>query len=167
MAQIRLKGQPTNTVGDLPAVGSPAPDFNLTRGDLQDVSWSDFAGKVMLMNISPSLDTGVCAASIRRFNSLAERLPNIVIAYISRDLPFAQKRFCDSEGIERIVNLSALRGTRDFGRDYGVTILDGPLAGLFSRAVVVVDANGTVIYTEQVPEITQEPNYQAALKAVR
>jgi thioredoxin-dependent peroxiredoxin len=166
MAQITLKGNPINTIGSLPEVGSQAPDFTLTKTDLSDVGLKDFAGKRVVLNIFPSLDTGVCAASVRHFNADAEKLDNTVVLCASLDLPFAHNRFCTSEGLENVVNLSALR-TRSFGKDYSVMITDGPMAGLFSRAVVVLDENGKVIYTEQVPEIVQEPNYQAALDALK
>jgi thiol peroxidase len=166
MATIALKGNPIHTSGSLPAPGTKAPDFNLTRADLADVSLSDFAGKRKLLNIVPSLDTGVCAASARRFNQEASKIPGAVILTISCDLPFAQKRFCEAEGIAEVVPLSELR-SRDFGSDYGARIIDGPLAGLLSRAVVVLDEANQVIYNEQVPEITQEPDYDKALAALR
>jgi thiol peroxidase len=165
MATITLKANPIHTVGNLPALGSQAPDFALTKGDLSDVSLKDFAGKRTLLNIVPSVDTGVCALSTRRFNEEAAQVPGAVLLTISCDLPFAQKRFCEAEGIAAVVTLSELRA-RKFGEDYGVRISDGPLAGLLSRAVVVLDESGTVIYTEQVPEITQEPNYDQALAAL-
>ena len=166
MAQITLKGNPVNTIGTLPEVGSQAPDFKLTKTDLSDVSLKDFTGKRVVLNIFPSLDTGVCAASVRHFNADAEKLDNTVVLCVSLDLPFAHARFCTTEGLENVVNLSGLR-TRSFGKDYGVLITDGPMAGLFSRAVVVLDENAKVIYTEQVPEIVQEPNYEAALAVLK
>jgi thiol peroxidase len=166
MATIALKGNPIHTSGSLPAPGTKAPDFTLTRGDLADVSLSDFTGKRKLLNIVPSLDTGVCAASARRFNQEASKVPDAVILTVSCDLPFAQKRFCEAEGIEQVVPLSELR-TRSFGEAYGVRIVDGPLSGLLSRAIVVLDEGDQVIYTEQVPEITQEPDYERALAALR
>lgn len=166
MATITFQGNPIHTVGTLPATGSPAPDFRLTKGDLSDVSLRDFAGKRVLLNIVPSLDTGVCAASARRFNKEAGSIPGATVLIVSCDLPFAQGRFCQAEGLETVVPLSELR-SRDFGRDYGVRIADGPLAGLLSRAVVVVDAAGKVVYAEQVPEIAQEPDYAKALAALR
>ncbi|MBI5537583.1 MAG: thiol peroxidase [Deltaproteobacteria bacterium] len=165
MATITLKGNPIHTVGELPKVGSKAPDFLLTRGDLSDVSLKDFAGKRKLLNIVPSLDTGVCAASARRFNLDASKVEGAVLLTISADLPFAQGRFCEAEGIKSVVPLSELRA-RKFGEDYGVRIVDGPLAGLLSRAVVVLDANDTVVYVQQVPEIAQEPDYDKALQAL-
>jgi thioredoxin-dependent peroxiredoxin len=166
MATVTLKGHPIHTSGELPQKGQKAPDFMLTRGDLADVSLKEFAGKRKVLNIVPSLDTGVCAASARRFNQEAAKLNNVVILSISADLPFAQKRFCAAEGINEVVPLSELR-SRDFGQAYGVRIQDGPMAGLLSRAVVVLDENDTVLYTEQVPEITQEPNYEGALAALK
>jgi thiol peroxidase len=166
MATITLKGTPLQTVGDLPSIGSKAPDFLLTGGDLSDVSLKDFPGHRKLLNIVPSLDTGVCAASARRFNQEASQVPGATLLTISCDLPFAQKRFCESEGISAVVPLSELR-SRSFGEAYGVRIASGPLTGLLSRAVVVLDETDTVIYTEQVPEIGQEPNYEKALAALR
>ncbi len=166
MAQITLKGNPINTIGNLPEIGSKAPDFTLTKTDLSDVGLKDFAGKRVVLNIFPSLDTGVCAASVRRFNADAEKLENTVVLCASLDLPFAHARFCTTEGLENVVSLSALR-TRSFGKNYGVMITDGPMAGLFSRAVVILDESGKVVYTEQVPEIVQEPNYQAALASLK
>lgn len=166
MTQITLKGNPINTKGTLPAVGSGAPDFNLTKTDLSDVSLKDFAGKKVVLNIFPSLDTAVCAASVRHFNSNAEKLDNTVVLCISMDLPFAHNRFCTTEGLKNVVSLTELR-ERKFGEEYGVRIVDGPMAGLFSRAVVVLDENHNVIYNEQVPEITQEPDYEAALAALK
>jgi thiol peroxidase len=166
MANIKLGGNPIHTVGELPKKGSTAPDFKLTRGDLKDVSLADYAGKKKILNILPSLDTGVCAASARHFNQEAAKLGNTVILTISNDLPFAQKRFCEAEGIKEVVPLSELR-TRDFGEAYGVRIVDGPMAGLMSRAVVVLDENDVVVYAEQVPEIAPEPDYASALAAAR
>lgn len=166
MAEVTLKGTPIHTNGDLPATGSSAPDFTLTKGDLSDVSLADFAGMKKILNIVPSLDTGVCAASARAFNEKAGALGDTVVLTVSADLPFAQARFCEANGIDRVVTLSQLRN-RDFGRDYGVELTDGPMAGLLARAVVVLDEQNTVRYTELVPEIAQEPNYQGALDAVR
>lgn len=166
MAKITLKGNPISTGGTLPAVGSAAPDFRLTKNDLSDVSLSSFAGKVKILNIVPSLDTGVCAASARRFNVEAGKLADTVVLTISRDLPFAQKRFCELEGISAVVALSELRD-RAFGKAYGAEIVEGGMAGLLSRAVVVLDRQNKVVYTEQVPEIVQEPDYVAALAAAK
>ncbi len=164
MATIKLGGNPIHTVGELPKKGDKAPDFKLTGSDLKDVSLADYAGKKKILNILPSLDTGVCAASARRFNLEAAKLGNTVILTISNDLPFAQKRFCEAEGIKEVVVLSELR-SRDFGEAYGVRIADGPMAGLMSRAVLVLDENDVVVHAEQVPEIAQEPDYAAALAA--
>ncbi|HPG01100.1 MAG TPA: thiol peroxidase [Kiritimatiellia bacterium] len=166
MATITLKGNPIHTIGQLPAVGKPAPSFKLTTAELSDVGLDAFAGKKKVLNIVPSLDTGVCAASARHFNTAAGKLPNTVVVNISADLPFAQKRFCDAEGLKHVSNLSTMRSPQ-FGKDYGVVITDGPLAGLMSRAVVVLDASNVVRYTEQVPEIAQEPNYDKALAALK
>ncbi len=166
MAVITLKGQQTNTIGTLPAVGTVVPDFILTKTDLSDVGKHDFSGKRIVFNIFPSVDTSVCAASVRKFNEAAAALDTTVVLCISQDLPFAHDRFCGAEGIKNVVSLSAFR-SKTFGQQFGVSIVDGPLAGLFSRAVVVADAEGKVLYTEQVPEITQEPDYQAALAALR
>lgn len=165
MATITLKGTPIHTSGDLPRAGAKAPAFKLTNAELADVGLDQFAGKTKILNIVPSLDTGVCAASARRFNEEVARLDGTALINISADLPFAQKRFCESEGLKNIVSLSTLRAP-SFGKDYGVLITDGPLAGLMSRAVLVLDAQDRVVYAEQVPEIAQEPNYDAALKAV-
>ena len=166
MAKITFKGNPIATVGTLPAVGTKAPDFKLTKTDLADVSLKDFAGRKVILNIFPSIDTGVCATSVRKFNAEAATLPNTVVVGVSKDLPFAHKRFCGAEGISGVVTTSDLRdGT--FGKAYGVTMTEGPLAGLLSRSIVVLDETGTVKYTEQVPEITQEPDYAKAIAAVR
>ena len=165
MANITLHDDPIKTIGTLPETGSKGPDFKLTKTDLSDASLKDFSGKRLVLNIFPSIDTGVCATAVRRFNAEAEKLDNTEVLCISADLPFAQTRFCGAEGLDRVISLSAMRD-RKFGEDYGVTIVDGPLAGLFSRAVVILDEKGTVIYTEQVPEITQEPNYDTALQAL-
>ena len=166
MARITLKGNPINTSGNLPSVGSKAPDFRLTKNDLSDVSLKDFSGKKVVLNIFPSIDTGVCAASVRKFNEAAAKLSNAVVLCVSADLPFAQKRFCGAEGISNVVMGSELH-EKKFGETYGVRITDGGLAGLLARSVVVIDEKGNVKYTEQVPEIGQEPNYDAALKAAQ
>lgn len=166
MAEITLKGNRIHTAGHLPAPGTQAPDFRLTKGDLSDASLKDFAGRKLVLNIVPSLDTGVCAASARRFNQDATGLAGTVVLTISNDLPFAQGRFCEAEGIANVVMLSQLRD-RAFGRAWGVEIVDGPLAGLLSRAVVVLDSAHRVVYAEQVPEIAQEPDYGKALAAVK
>ncbi len=166
MAEIKFKGNPIHTKGSLPAVGAQAPDFKLTGGDLKEVSLADYAGKKKILNIVPSLDTGVCAASARRFEQETGKLADTVILTISRDLPFAMKRFCTAENVSHVIPLSEMRD-RNFGSTYGAEMTDGPLAGLLSRAVVVLDANDKVVYSEQVPEITQEPDYDAAIAAVR
>lgn len=165
MATITFKGAPVHTSGELPAAGEAAPDFILTAGDLSDVRLGTYAGKKKILNIVPSLDTGVCATSARTFDKRVASLSDTVCLTISADLPFAASRFCKTEGVENVITLSELRD-RSFGKDYGVEMVDGPLAGLLSRAVVVLDANDTVVYSEQVPEIAQEPDYDAALKAV-
>lgn len=162
MAEIMLKGNPIHTIGELPETGTQAPDFKLTKTDLSDVSLSDFKGKRVILNVFPSLDTAVCATSVRRFNQEAARLQNAEVLCASDDLPFAHNRFCETEGIEGVTSVSELRN-RDFGSDYGLRIVDGPLAGLLSRAVIVIDESGKIIYTEQVPEIAQEPDYQSAI----
>jgi len=158
MATITLKGGPVQTSGSLPAVGSKAPDFCLTGANLADVSLANYIGQRVVLNIFPSVDTGVCAASVRQFNKEVSNMSNTVVLCISVDTPFALSRFCGAEGLSNVVTLSELRA-RSFGEAYGLRIIDGPLAGVFSRAVVVLDEAGKVIYTEQVPEITQEPDY--------
>jgi thiol peroxidase len=163
MSKIQLQGNEINTCGELPSVGSKAASFTLVGGDLSEVSLSDYSGKKVILNIFPSIDTDVCAASVRKFNETAASSGATVLC-ISADLPFAQQRFCGAEGIENVVAISTFRST--FGKDYGVDIVDPPLAGLLSRAVIVVGEDGNVVYTEQVPEITQEPNYDAALAAL-
>ena len=163
MAQITLRGNAINTVGELPAVGSPAPDFNLTGGDLSPVSSEQFSGKPVVLNIFPSVDTPVCATSVRKFNERAGS-SGVSVVCVSKDLPFALSRFCGAEGIENVKTASAFRDS--FGEDYGVTVTDGPMAGLLARAIVVIGADGKVTYTELVPEIAQEPDYDAALAAV-
>ena len=164
MSAITFKGNAVNTVGSLPAVGDTARDFTLVGTDLSDGSLSDYKGKNVILNIFPSINTGVCAESVRKFNKEAAGLDNTVVLCISKDLPFAQSQFCGAEGIDDVVMLSDFR--TDFGNEYGVLMADGPLKGLLSRAVIVINSEGKVTYTEQVPEIGQEPNYEAALKAV-
>ena len=166
MAQITLQGNAINTSGELPAIGSKAKEFTLVKTDLLTVSLSDFAGQNLVLNIFPSIDTGTCAASVRKFNEEAANLENTKVLCISRDLPFAQNRFCGAEGIENVVMLSDFR-TGDFGKDYGLQFADGPLAGLESRSIVVINNEGTVIYTEQVAETTEEPNYEPALASLK
>jgi len=166
MANITFKGNAVATVGALPKVGAAAPAFSLTKTDLSAITNKDLAGKKVVLNIFPSVDTGVCATSVRTFNERVAALDDTVVVCVSKDLPFALKRFCAAEGIEKAIPASWYRGA-DFGKDYGVTMVDGPLAGLFARAVVVLDAGGKVIYNELVPEIAQEPNYDSALAALR
>jgi len=162
MASITLGGNPIHTSGDLPQKGSKAADFTLVKTDLSTASLADFAGKRLVLNIFPSIDTGTCAQSVRTFNKNASELENTIVLCISRDLPFAQKRFCGAEGLENVVNLSDFKSGA-FGKNYGLEITDGPLAGLHSRVVVVLDENGTVLHAEQVAEIADEPNYDAAI----
>jgi thiol peroxidase len=158
MANITLGGNPIETSGTLPAIGSQALDFELVKNDLSIAKLGDFLGKRVILNIFPSIDTPTCATSVRQFNSMANAMENTVVLCVSRDLPFAQKRFCGAEGLENVINLSDFK-TGKFGDDYGLTITTGPLAGLHSRAVVVIDENGLVSYTEQVGEIANEPTY--------
>ena len=165
MAKITLKGNPIETISKLPKVGTKAPDFTLVKNNLSLGSLADYKGKKVVLNIFPSLDTGTCAASVRRFNQEASKLDNAVVLCISKDLPFAQARFCGSEGLENVHNMSDFR-TGEFGKDYGVEIIDGPLEGLESRAVVVIDEEGNVVYTQQVGEIINEPDYDKALAAL-
>lgn len=164
MAQTALRGNPVNLVGDLPAVGAPAPAFSLTADNLGQLTPADFAGKNLVLNIFPSIDTAVCATSVRTFNERAAGLDGTVVLCVSADLPFAQKRFCGAEGIENVQTASTFRS--DFGQQYGVALADGPMAGLMARAVVVVDPSGTVVHSQLVPEIAQEPDYDAALAAL-
>lgn len=165
MATITLKGNTIHTSGNLPAIGSQAPDFKLVKNDLSVSNLSEFKGSKVILNIFPSIDTGTCAASVRQFNQEAAELENTKVLCVSRDLPFAQARFCGAEGIENVINLSDYR-TGSFGKDYGLQIIDGPLEGLLSRSVVILDESGRVVYTEQVPETVDEPNYKAALEAL-
>jgi thiol peroxidase len=165
MASITLGGNPVHTSGELPKVGTKLADFKLVKNDLSIATLSDFAGTNLVLNIFPSIDTGTCATSVRKFNENASKLENTKVLCISRDLPFAQKRFCGAEGIENVVNLSDFKDG-SFGKTNGLEIADGVLAGLHSRCIIVVDASGSVLYTEQVPEIANEPNYEAALAAL-
>jgi Peroxiredoxin len=165
MAEITLGGNPATTIGTLPAVGTQAPHFTLTGSDLKDRHLSDYQGKKLILNIFPSIDTEVCATSVRKFNEQASALEDVVVLNISRDLPFAHKRFCAAEGLENVETLSDYRHP-DFGKLYGLSISNGAFADLFSRAVVVIDQTGKVTHNEQVPEIGQEPNYEAALAAL-
>jgi thioredoxin-dependent peroxiredoxin len=165
MASITLGGNPIKTSGELPKVGTKLADFKLVKNDLSIASLGDFAGSKLVLNIFPSIDTGTCATSVREFNTRASQLENTKVLCISRDLPFAQKRFCGAEGLENVVNLSDFQ-EGSFGKANGLEIVDGPLAGLHSRAIIVLDENGVVSYTEQVPEIANEPNYEAALASL-
>lgn len=165
MATVTLKGNEIHTLGRLPAEGTKAPDFNLTKNDLSSASLSDYAGKKVILNIFPSIDTGTCAQSVRQFNEEAAELENTRILCISKDLPFAQARFCGAEGISNVEMLSDFRDG-NFGKSYHLEFSDGPLQSLLSRAVIVINENQEVVYTEQVPEITDEPNYKAALEAM-
>jgi thiol peroxidase len=165
MASITLGGNPIHTNGSLPQVGSKAIDFQLIKNDLSEATLADFTGIKLVLNIFPSIDTGTCATSVRTFNAKASALENTKVLCISRDLPFAQKRFCGAEGLENVVNLSDFK-EGSFGKNYGLEIVDGPLAGLHSRVVIIIDENGDVKYAEQVGEIADEPNYDAALAAL-
>jgi len=166
MAKITFKGTPVATIGDLPKTGAPAPDFTLVKTDLSTVGKKELTGKNVVLNIFPSIDTPTCATSVKKFNQKAAGMPNTVVLCVSKDLPFAHKRFCGAEGIDKVQAVSAFRGP-DFGKDFGVTIKDGPLAGLFARAIVVISATGQVTHSELVPEIANEPNYDQAIAAVR
>jgi thiol peroxidase len=165
MSKVTRKGNLTNTSGNLPEKGSKAPEFTLVKSDLSNLSLAELKGKKLVLSISPSLDTSVCATSVRKFNQLASGKTNTMVLAITKDLPYASARFCTTEGITNVVTLSGFRDTA-FGKAYGVEIIDGPLAGLYARSIVVVDENGKVIYTELVPEITQEPDYDKALAAL-
>lgn len=166
METTAFKGTPVHTCGHLPHTGSLAPRFTLTRGDLTELRSEELKGRRIVLNIFPSLDTAVCATSVRKFNQLAASLDNTTVVAVSKDLPFAQSCFCTTEGIENLIAASAFRSP-EFAREYGVEMVDGPLAGLLARAVVVIDATGRVVYTELVPEITREPDYEAAIKALK
>lgn len=165
MASVLLSGNPVNTNGELPKVGTKAPDFKLTTTNLSIVSLSDFDQTKIVLNIFPSIDTPTCATSVRKFNADAGKLPNTKVLCISRDLPFAQSRFCGAEGLENVINLSDFN-TGNFGKNYGLEFVEGPFIGLHSRAVIVIDENGVIRYTEQVPNTSNEPNYEAALAAL-
>jgi len=165
MATITLKGNKIETVGSLPSVGSKAPDFTLVKTDLSEISLQELNGKSVILNIFPSIDTGVCAASARRFNSEASNATGSVVLCVSADLPFAHGRFCEAEGLNDVIPVSVFRAP-DFGKSYGQTITTGPLSGLLARAIVVIDSEGKVKYTEQIPEIGQEPDYEAALNSI-
>ena len=166
METTAFKGSPVHTCGHLPHTGSLAPRFTLTRGDLTELRSEELKGRRIVLNIFPSLDTAVCATSVRKFNQLAASLDNTTVVAVSKDLPFAQSRFCTTEGIENLIAASAFRSP-EFAREYGVEMVDGPLAGLLARAVVIIDETGRVVYTELVPEITREPDYEAAIKKLK
>lgn len=165
MATITLKGNPFQTIGTLPEIGSKAPNFSLRAIELNNISLSDFTGSKVILNIFPSVDTGTCASSVRAFNKTASELENTKVICVSRDLPFAHARFCGAEGIKNVISASDISG--DFSADYGLKITEGPLEGLCSRSIVVLDENGSVIYTEQVSETVDEPNYEAAINALK
>ncbi|MGC9342834.1 MAG: thiol peroxidase [Bacteroidales bacterium] len=165
MEKITLKGNPVSTIGNLPAEGEKAPDFTGVKTDLSEVSLSDYKGKKVVLNIFPSVGTGVCAASVRKFNEKAQELENTVVLCVSMDLPFAHASFCGAEGLNDVIPISVFRSP-EFGESYGVTILDGIFKGLMSRSVIVVNEEGKVVYTQQVPEISDEPDYESALAAL-
>lgn len=165
MATITLHGDATDTIGDLPGVGAKAPTFTLTKTDLSECRLQEYEGGTLVLNIFPSIDTDVCAASVRRFNKEAGKMSDTAVLCVSADLPFAQGRFCGAEGLDNVVPVSTFRSP-SFGMDYGVAITTGPLAGLLARAIVIIAPSGKVTYTEQVPEITEEPDYAAALEAL-
>lgn len=163
MATTMLKGNVINIAGDFIGVGEMAPEFSLVRGNLGSMGLGELRGKNVILNVFPSLDTAVCASSVRKFNKIASEMENTVVLCISKDLPFAQTRFCTTEGLENVIPLSDFRFDSSFGRDYGLLMVDGPLKGLLARSIVVVSPEGKVVYTELVPEIAQEPDYEAAL----
>jgi len=165
MAKITLKGNPVNTSGNLPVKGCKAPDFLLVKSDLTTLRLSELNSEKIILNIFPSLDTSVCATAVRKFNQLAAGRTNVLVLAISKDLPFAHGRFCSTEGITNVVTLSGFRDTA-FGKAYGIDIVDGPMAGLYARSVVVIDESGHVVYNQLVPEIGQEPDYDSALKVL-
>jgi thiol peroxidase len=165
MATVTLQGTLSETIGELPQTGTQAPDFTLVKNDLSDVTLADYQGKTLILNIFPSIDTGTCAMSVRKFNEQASALNNAVVLCVSADLPFAMGRFCGAEGIKNVETASGFRSS--FGDDYGLTFQSGPLRGLYSRCIVVIDGNGKVLYQEQVTEIVDEPNYEAALAALQ
>jgi thioredoxin-dependent peroxiredoxin len=165
MGKVSLKGNPVKTSGSLPEKGTIAPGFTLVKSDLGNLSLAEMKGKKIILNIFPSLDTSVCATSVRKFNQLAAGKPNVTVLAISKDLPFAHGRFCSTEGITNVITLSGFRDS-EFGKAYGINLMDGPLAGLYARSVVVIDEKGKVIYNQLVPEITQEPDYDSAIAAL-
>lgn len=167
MAELTLKGNKIHTNGDIPKTGEKAPDFKLTKTDLSDVSLDNFKGQKVVLNIFPSLDTEVCANSVRKFNAEASDLNNTVVVSVSKDLPFAHNRFCSNEGLDNVVSTSEMRPDSTFAKDYGLQIVDGPMAGLMARTVIILNEEGKVIYTELVPEIAQEPDYKAAMAALK
>lgn len=166
MAQVTLQGNPFHTVGELPKVGTQAPAFSLTKGDLSEISAAQFKGQRIVLNIFPSLDTPTCATSVRKFNAQASEVPNTVVLCVSADLPFAAGRFCSAEGLDKVVPASTFRSP-EFGSAYGVTLKDGPLRGLLARSVVVLNEAGQVLHTELVPEIAHEPDYTKALQVLK
>jgi len=166
MANVLFKGTPAHTSGELPKVGSRAPDFKLTAGDLSDVTLANFKGKKKILSIAHSLDTGTCAAATKRFNEFAKNHPDVVVLIVTADLPFAQSRFCGGEGLTNVVTLSMMRD-RHFAKDYGVLLTDSPIAGLTARSTLVLDENDTVLYTQMGPEITDEPDYDKAFAALK
>jgi thiol peroxidase len=165
MAKITFKGNPVNTSGNLPTKGNDAPDFTLVKSDLSNLKLSELKGKKVILSISPSLDTSICATSARKFNKLAAGINNVVVLAITRDLPFAAGRFCTTEGITNVISLSGFRD-RGFGKSYGIELLDGPFEGLYARGIVVINEKGKVVYNQLVPEIATEPDYDAALAAL-
>ncbi len=165
MAKLTLKGEPVSSSGNLPAVGSKAPDFNLVKSDLSQLKLSDLKGKKVILSIFPSQETGTCSASLRRFNKIAAGKNNVIVLGISKDLPFAHKRFCESEGIANVVTLSGYRD-QEFGKSYGVDVLNGIFGGLYARSVIIVDETGKITYTQQVIEMANEPDYDAVLAAL-
>ncbi|WP_036787357.1 thiol peroxidase [Phocaeicola abscessus] len=167
MSKTMFKGMPVNLLGEFVQVGAIAPNFSLVKGDLSRFSLKDGKGKNLILNLFPSLDTTVCAASVRKFNQVAATLPNTLVLCISKDLPFAQSRFCTTEGIEQVIPLSDYLYDSDFAQTYGLLMSDGPLKGLLARSVVIIDPSGKVIYTELVADIVDEPNYEAALNVIR
>ncbi len=166
MPTVTLKGTPVHTKGNFTQTGHQAPDFTLVKSDLSELTLSSLKGKKVILNIFPSLDTALCAMSVRKFNELATQIDNTVVLAISKDLPFAHARFCTTEGIKNVTGLSAFRNNT-FGEDYGITLTDGPLAGLLARAVIVLDEQGKIIYAQLVPEITEEPDYEKALRSIK
>ena len=166
MATVTFLNNPVHPAGELPQRGTPAPKFELVKGDLSTLTDEEVRGKRVLLNIFPSLDTNVCATSVRKFNQKAAQMKNTLVLAVSKDLPFAQSRFCATEGIDNVVAVSAFRSTKS-GKEYGVELIDGPLAGLLCRAVIIIDESGKILYEQLVPEITHEPDYEAAIEALK